>query len=153
MTGGTPCGVTLATSTDVVGERTTAFLRWRFPPGTGTRFITLQRRGEERLRAAAVLEFDESTGAAHVRDLFGHHDDLGPLIAGLMPHAYRAGASSLSVRFLGAPLVERLLVAHGFALRAGDRSVIIDVGAAGAEHRSLLADASRWHLFDVDEDA
>ena len=138
---------------DVVGERTPAFLRWRFPPGTGTRFVTLQRRGDQRLRAAAVLQFDEATGAAHVRDLFGHHDSFGTLISGLVPHAHRSGASSLSVRFLGAPSIERLLVAHGFTRRKGDRCVVIEVGPAVAEHHAILTDASRWHLFDADEDA
>jgi hypothetical protein len=137
---------------DVVGARTSAFLRWRFAAVPGTRFITLQRRGEEKLRASAVLEFEERTGAAEVRDLFGHHDELGKLVDALVSLAYRTGASSLSVRFLGAPLVERLLVARGFTLRDGGRCVVIDAGQAVAEQGSIWTDATRWHLFDVDED-
>jgi len=137
---------------DVVGARTSAFLRWRFAASPGTRFIALQRPGDGTLRAYAVLQFDPATGAAHVRDLFGHHDDLGMLVDALIPLAYRAGASSLSVRFLGAPKVERLLVERGFALREGDRAVVIDRGSL-AGNDPLMRDASRWHLFDVDEDA
>ena len=138
---------------DVVGARTAAFLRWRFPRSTGTSFVALHRPGDDAVRAYAVLQFDQATAAAHVRDLFGHHADLGELVDGLVPLAYRAGASSLSVRFLGAPLVERLLVDRGFALREGDRSVVIDGGPSLAAHGPMVLDASRWHLFDVDEDA
>jgi hypothetical protein len=136
---------------DVVGARTAAFLRWRFPSSPGTRFVALHAPGAETLRAYAVLQFDDATAAAHVRDLFGHRADLGKLVDALIPLAYKAGASSLSVRFLGAPMVERLLVERGFALRDGDRSVVIDrvLGADGP----VALDASRWHLFDVDEDA
>ena len=137
---------------DVVGARTAAFLRWRFPASPDTQFVALQRPGDGTLRAYAVLQFEPATGAAHVRDLFGHHDDLGKLVDALIPLAYRAGASSLSVRFLGAPKVERLLIEHGFALREGDRAVVVDRGSLAGD-APLVRDASRWHLFDVDEDA
>ena len=72
---------------------------------------------------------------------------------GLAPLAFRAGASSLSVRFLGAPSVERHLEKSGFVPREGSRSVVVDVGPALLEHAALLTDASRWHLFDADEDS
>ena len=137
---------------DVVGARSAAFLRWRFPASPDTQFVALQRPGDGTLRAYAVLQFDAATGAAHVRDLFGYHDDLGKLVNALIPLAYRAGASSLSVRFLGAPQVERLLIEHGFALREGDRAVVVDRESLAGDE-ALARDASRWHLFDVDEDA
>ena len=135
----------------VVGARTAAFLRWRFALVPGISFVTLQRRGEQQLRAYAVLQFDDVTGAAHVRDLFGHLDNLGNLVDALAPLAYRAGASSLSVRYLGAPAVERLFVDRGFTVREGTRSVVLDTGPALAEG-AIVADPSRWHLCDVDED-
>ncbi len=136
----------------VVGVRTAHFLRWRFPADSETRFVALQRRGDPGLRAYAVLQLDAATGAAHVRDLFGHHDDLGRLVDVLAQLAYRAGASSLSVRFLGAPKVEQLLVERGFSLREGSRSVVLDVVQAHSDLGPVVTDASRWHLFDVDED-
>ena len=136
---------------DVAGARTSAFLRWRFAQVPDIRFVTIQRRGDQRLRAYAVLQFDHVTGAAHVRDLFGHHEDLGGLIDALAPLAYRAGASSLSVRYLGAPAVERLFAGRGFTLREGSRCVVLDTGPAA--DGAIVADANRWHLLDVDEDA
>ena len=136
----------------VVGARTAAFLRWRFALVPGISFVTLQRRGDQELRAYAVVQVDDVTGAAHVRDLFGHHEDLGPLIDALAPFAYRTGASSLSVRYLGAPAVERLFADRGFTLREGSRCVVLDTAPALADG-ATVADASRWHLCDVDEDA
>jgi hypothetical protein len=138
---------------DVVGTRTSEFLRWRFPPSPRTRFVTLQRRGEDRLRAYAIIEFDATSGAAHVRDLFGHREDLRTLIDALVRYAYREGAASVSVRFLGAPEVERLLKRRGFVLRGGDRCIVAEVGPAFADRDAIATDACRWHLFDVDEDA
>ena len=75
------------------------------------------------------------------------------LIDALVRYAYREGAASLSVRFLGAPEIERLLKHRGFVLRGGDRCVVAEVGPALADHDAIVTDASRWHLFDVDEDA
>jgi hypothetical protein len=138
---------------DVVGARTAAFLRWRFPPAPHRRFVALEGRGDAGLRGYAVLELDEPTGAVHVRDLFGHRDELGTLVDAVTGHAYRLGGSSLSIRFLGAPAVERLLLQRGFVVREGDRSVVVDLGAALAGDAAIAGDASRWHLFDVDEDA
>jgi hypothetical protein len=138
---------------DVVGARTAAFLRWRFPETPETRFVALHAAGDDTVRAYAVLQFDAATAAAHVRDLFGHHADLGKLLDALVPLAYQAGASSLSVRFLGAPIVERMLIERGFALREGDRSVVLDRKSLLSADGPIALDASRWHLFDVDEDA
>jgi hypothetical protein len=135
----------------VVGCRTAAFLRWRFAPAPATRFLALLRPGDGALRAYAVLQFDATTGATHVRDLFGHHAQLGELVDAVIAAAYRAGASSVSVRFLGAPDVERLLVERGFTVRSGDRAVVVDSGVL-ADGELPVRDASRWHLFDLDED-
>lgn len=138
---------------DLVGDRTAAYLRWRFANAPDTFFVTIQRRGQTALAAYAALELDRETGAAHVRDLFGHRADLDAMIDALVPAAWRAGAASISVRFLGAPAVERHLAARGFVPREGTRSIVVDQGPAVAEHAAILGDAARWHLFDADEES
>ncbi len=133
----------------VVGVRSAAFLAWRYP---GATFATLSRRGGGPLSAWAVVELEPATGAAHLRDLFGHHADLGPLVDLLLPALRRRGAASLSVRFLGAPLVRDLLTRRGFVARGEGRTVVVVPGARSTEGERLV-DPERWHLFDADEDA
>jgi hypothetical protein len=132
----------------LVGVRDAAFLAWRHPR---SRFATLVRRADGLLRAYAVVE-QEKDGAAHLRDLFGHPEDLPPLVDHLLPALRRQGASSISVRFLGAQALRRALEERGFAVRGEGRAVILEPGAMAAES-PLLEDPASWHLFDGDEDA
>jgi hypothetical protein len=136
---------------DVVGSRSAAFLRWRYPECD---IAVLLRRDDRSAMAYAIVERDPETGAAHLRDVFGHKDALGSLIALLLPALWRRGAVSASVRFLGAPYLADALVANGFEPRDEHRTVIMQAGSRLAEsERARLEDASRWHLFDIDEDA
>lgn len=131
---------------EIVGERTSAFLAWRCP---SPEVATLVRRSGE-LAAYAVVERDPATGAAHVRDLFGHKRVLGALLDLLLPALWRRRAVSVSLRLLGAPEVVALLEARGFERRAESRTAVVQAGRDAAGER--LEDAKRWHLFDVDED-
>jgi hypothetical protein len=133
----------------VAGVRSAAFLAWRYP---GATIATLSRSGGDALAAYAVVELEPATGAAHLRDLFGHQADLGPLVDLLLPALRRRGAASLSVRFLGAPRVRDLLIRRGFVVRGEARTVVVVPGALAGEG-DHLANPERWHLFDADEDA
>ncbi len=138
---------------EIAGDRSESYVGWRFKDQAGVFYVTLQRRGDPTLGAYAVMQLDATTGAAHVRDVFGHRALLAPLLDALPLLAWRAGAASVSVRFLGAPAVERHLTGRGFAPRDDTRSVVYDAAPALAVHASLLADPSRWHLFDFDEES
>ncbi len=138
----------------IVGERTSAFLRWRYPRAT---IAKLSRRApapsrEGAMLAYAVVELDRTTKTAHLRDLFGHQGAYGPLLDLLLPSLYARGAASVSVRLLGAPEVVQALEARGFELREEDRIVIVAVGARQSEHRAVFEEPRHWHLFDEDED-
>lgn len=135
---------------DVVGFRTSTFLRWRYPK---CRIAALVRRSDRALAAYAILEQDAETGAAHLRDVFGHEVALGPLVDLLLPALWRRGAASVSVRFLGAPRFADALRARAFEPRGEHRTVIVQVGGSMARERARIEDAQRWHLFDIDEDA
>lgn len=134
---------------DIIGARTSRFLAWRYPK---CEVATLVRRDDGVMCAYAIIERELSTRAAHVRDVFGHKDALEPLLDMLLPSLWSRGAISVSVRFLGAPAFERLIAARGFEPRGPARTVIVQVGDAAGAERERLEDASRWHLFDVDED-
>jgi len=98
------------------------------------------------------VEHDDDTGALHIRDLFGHRGALGAMVDAVLAFAWQTGASSVSVRFLGAPAVERQLVARGFSPRGESRCVVVAADAAVPDH-GRLEDTARWHLFDVDEES
>jgi hypothetical protein len=135
----------------VVAERTRRFVAWRFLPRPERRVWTARARGDGALRAYAVVDLVD--GVAHVRDLFGHKDDVIALIANLPLRLYAAGASSLSMRYLGAPWLTDALVARGLTPRASTRMIAVTAGArCPAAARALVTDATAWHLTDFDED-
>ena len=131
----------------IVGSRTSSFLSSRYPDA---RFASLfRRRGD--LRAYAISETDPATGAAHIRDLFGYHDAFGPLLDLLLPSLWRRGATSVSVRLLGAPRVRHVLGRRGFTPRSEHRVVVVQVGDRAPKGVDPTHPDS-WHLFDADED-
>lgn len=136
----------------VIGDRSVAYIGWRFALTPSMRYVTIRRRGSDRLAGYAAMEVDPGTGAAYVRDFFGHQADLEALLDALVGAAWRAGASSVSLRFLGAPAVARVLRQRGFTRRADTRSVVV---AATPEllEGERLTDPDRWYLFDVDEES
>jgi hypothetical protein len=134
---------------DVIGARTGALLRWRYPRAE---LAALERRSDRALVAYAVIERDAATRAAHVRDVFGHKSALGPLFDLLLPAVWWAGAHSISIRLLGAPYLVEVLVDRGFEPRGERRTVVVQVGRAHEAARARIESADTWHLLDLDED-
>lgn len=136
----------------IIGDRSRAYVGWRFAMTPARRFVTIRRRGASILDAYAVVEYDHDTEALHIRDVFGHRQALGAIIDAVLAFAWQVGASSVSVRFLGAPDVEGHLAARGFTPRGESRCVVVAAGDAVPDH-AAIEDAARWHLFDVDEES
>jgi GNAT superfamily N-acetyltransferase len=135
----------------VVGQRTSHFLDWRFPPSDAISFAVASTRRTGEPRAYAVLERDGDT--VHVRDLFGHPTDIPALLDLVIPALYARGAASLSMRYLGAPWLVDALTARRFATRATERTITIGTSERlPAEVRARIEDATSWHMTDADED-
>lgn len=133
---------------DVIGVRTAAMLRWRYPRGV---IAALVRSSDRALVAYALFELDAS-GTAHIRDVFGHKSAFEPLFALLLPALWRHGAVSASIRMLGAPYLAAVVGAHGFEPRPDRRTIVVQVGRAHEALRARLEKAASWHLLDLDED-
>lgn len=133
---------------DVIGMRTAAMLRWRYPRGT---LAALERSSDHALMAYALFELDAS-GTAHIRDVFGHKSALEPLFALLLPALWRHGAVCASIRMLGAPYLAEVIGAHGFEPRPDPRTIVVQVGREHEAVRARLEDAAAWHMLDLDED-
>lgn len=135
----------------IVAARTARFLAWRFPARAERRWHLAIDRSSGALRAYAVVDVQD--GVAHVRDLFGHRDDVLAVLDRLPLALYRAGASSISLRYLGAAWLADAIVARGFALRQADRMIAVAAGTAvPREGTPSVLDAGAWHLTDADED-
>jgi hypothetical protein len=135
----------------VVGARTSALLRWRFPPGERIKLALACARDGGAPRAYALIE--QIDDVAHVRDIFGHHDAVGTLLDLLVPALYPRGAASLSIRYLGAPWLVEALESRGFVRRPGERMIAVGVSERlSTDEKAAIADVAQWHLTDLDED-
>ncbi len=137
---------------EVLGHRTAAVLAWRYPAAPARTWYVAHGRAGHGLGAYAVVD-RAGDGSAHVRDLFGHRADMLALLELLPPLVYRTGATSLSMRYLGAPWLAEALAARGFSPRQADRTIM--VGTADALDPGLaqrVRDPDAWHLTDLDED-
>jgi hypothetical protein len=139
----------------VVGERSAAFLRWRFleRPGVQAEIVALSgyTKGAS-LSAYAVIERAGET--AYVRDLFGHTAALDRLLPRLVLALSRAGCASIGCRILPNRRLDALLVRHGFVPRTQEdgRAVALCLAPAGPLTASPLGAPDAWHLTDADED-
>ncbi len=135
----------------VVATRTARFLAWRFFARPGCTLVLACERAGGAPVAYAVVETVE--GHLHLRDLFGTRAGVLGLLDRLPAAAYRRGARSLSIRYLGQPWLATALATRGFIARGGGRAIVVAAGpslpaAAAAE----VTDVTRWHLTDADED-
>ena len=135
----------------VIAERTHRFLAWRMGPRPERTWHLVRDRATAAILAYAVVDVVDRV--AHVRDLFGQRAEVAALLDYLPLVTYQAGATSLSMRYLGAPWLAEALTARGFAPRASSRMIAVSVGATtSAAARARILDPAAWHLTDVDED-
>lgn len=140
-------------SYDLVGERSSSFLRWRFLEHPDERCeiaALVDRASGDAIQAYAVVLREAEF--ARIRDLFGVREHLGSLLDLLVPALLLRGVVSASVRFLGHRDVEALLLDRGFAARETSWPVVYDCAPGGVPSAADLGDKNRWHLTDADED-
>lgn len=136
---------------DIVGVRSSTFLRWRFPASERISIALATARDGDAPVAYAVIE--QTGDIAEVRDLFGKKDAIVALLDLLVPALYPRGAGALSMRYLGAPWLRDALESRGWSRRPSDRVVTLGIAdRITAQPRAALTAVSRWHLTDADED-
>lgn len=140
----------------VIAHRTGAVLGWRFPVATTRTWYAGYSRDTSRgLRAYALVERGDD-GVAHLKDLFGHKPDMIGLLDLLPALVYRTGATSLSMRYLGAGWLKDALVERDFSERESKRMIAVGVAEGadgiGESVRNAVMRPDSWHLTDFDED-
>ncbi|HET9314937.1 MAG TPA: hypothetical protein VFQ51_05080 [Vicinamibacteria bacterium] len=133
-----------------MGERTAAFLRWRFTerPGLPGELAALvdSETGAVRAYAAVVQKVQ---GVALLADFLADGDDaLETLFRLLFPALRSRGFEQATTCFLGADRIDTLLRDVGFSYRNAAKNVVIDTNRAGPE----LLRRGDWYLTDADRD-
>ncbi len=137
----------------VAGERTGAYLdwRWRQNPGLKHEIVGLCDR-ESRLLAYAV--YSRRGNVVYLDDfLFSEIWQLEQVLAELLRIARRTRAEALITVYLGSPQVEALLERFGFWRRPGHWNALVYVDPrhpASADAR--IYDSANWHLTRADLD-
>ncbi len=133
----------------LLAVRSQRMLHWRYPAQRG-RWWAAAHQGT-RLDAYAIV--DQLDDVAHVRDLFGGRAAVAALLRQLVFEAYRRGASSISMRYLGDSWLRDQLRAARFEERSADRTIFIGVSPK-LERRvqQMLVHPACWFLTDLDED-
>lgn len=140
-----------AQGTSLIGERSGAYLHWRFGqiPYKQHDIFALTHRGSGRLQGYAVIMPDGDTW--HIQDLLVEgHDPLliDALITRLSIEAHNQGVTSLSFCFAGPQSVVQALQDTGCRPRES-RPVFVSWPDA-SEHRALLM--RDWYFTAADED-
>ena len=137
-----------------IGVRDAAFVRWRFlSPAAGPplRLATMEHRRTGEIAGYAAFERDGTT--VHLRDVFAKRDLLPSFLRLLSGAFWLRGASSISIRLLGASALAAALQEVGFRAREDKCTVVCSAGLASGADAEAFSDVDDWYLTDADEDA
>lgn len=137
----------------IIGVRDAAYVRWRFLDRAEGRMdlAGALARGTNELAGYAAVEWEGHI--AHLRDVFAERSALAPFLGLLCGGLMLRGATSISMRLLGAPALVAALTELGFREREDKRTVVCGVGKSSEARAADLYDADHWYLTDADEDA
>lgn len=136
---------------DLVGERTAAYLNWRFgqSPHMSYRVLSLSDRGG---RLLGYIVFSCQSGAAQIADLFAEPIDcLDPLLGELIFIMRSEGISSVGFYCSGSAQRSSLLAEWGFYKRPGETGMMV-LFNDDFPHVESLFNRGHWHLTEGDRD-
>jgi hypothetical protein len=138
-----------------IGEKSAAYLNWRYAdfPTATYRFFTLSDRRTGRLEG--YVAYTHRNDAAIVADLFCA--DLGSTVDDLLlrfaRRAWREGAATVSLTYMGTRELTDRLAPLGFHERTTERSLVLyDDKKAPPELAASLTDPQRWFMIDGELD-
>jgi hypothetical protein len=138
----------------VIGDRSAAFLRWRFTkrPGVPARLAALSARDTGEIHAyAAVVEKDP--GEALIADFLASSDEaLSMLLARMGPALAKQDYTRAVTYFLGPRHVDDALRRAGFQFRKDAKFVIVGAREGAPVGMDLLGRAEEWYLTEADRD-
>jgi hypothetical protein len=139
----------------IVGERSAAYLTWRFgqsPAALHRTLCLLDARGE----LAAYLVYSRRAGAVSISDfLYAQAADFEILLAEFLRQMRHARADTVSATYLGHPAVGQTLARFGFWRRPSPGKAVLYAdpnGPAAPPAGCDLFQPANWHLTRADLD-
>ena len=137
----------------VIGDRTSAYLEWRFGRCPDLSYRTLCVSDvDQSLLGYAVYNLTDQV--FHVADLlYADLPALHVLIAELLQHARDEGAKVISLHYYGNRQLTQLLERYGFQKRSEERQLLgfVNDRAAG-KHVPEILNGDNWHFTKADSD-
>jgi hypothetical protein len=138
----------------VVGEKTAAYLAWRYRDFTTAAHGTFRVHLRGEARALGWVSYAQEDGKAFLRELSldgpGVHAEA--LLLALSAHLRRSGVDSLSVSCLAPAWLSAALGRAGFFLRPERRGVVVFPAGLPEELRASALDPGRWLMLEGDLD-
>lgn len=136
----------------VTGERTAAYLNWRFARCPDRRYTALAlERAPATIAGYAVWSIRGDT--AMIADLVTENTarDAVPLVAEVLRRLRDKGVAAVQMRYFGSADLPRALRILGFRAHRSTRSVVM-WAAPDAPRASTLRDPQQWYLLEGDAD-
>lgn len=137
----------------LIGDRSAAFLRWRFVerPGRPCDFAMLVNETGRMRAYAAVMQ--KEAGVALVADFLAKDDRaLAELFDRLLPVVRARGFNAAITFFLGAPTTVAVLKSSGFQERKSSKYIVVGAGAGLQVTAASLENVADWYLTEADRD-
>lgn len=144
------------TAYTITGERTAAYLRWRYLdfPSIRYRFFTLSGRADDRI-AAYLTYYVNDHNACIIGDLFSEdaEDTLSSLLLRFSASERRLGRNAVCLDYVGADSFGDTLAMLGFHCRPADRSLFVYFDSSTPEDiRRIVLNPSNWFTLDAEMD-
>jgi len=144
----------------VTGERTSAYLNWRYADFTsaGYRFFCLHRPAPaarpDRGQLTGYVVYEVQNNCVFVADLFCDYDrDTGLLLHAFAARMRREGHDAISVSYVGNAFLAEELEAQHFLRRPDTRHLLVLVAKAAPEELArTLTTPDRWLMTDGELD-
>lgn len=142
----------VSTQFDIIGERTSHFLNWRYIQSSYQEYKIFCILNEKKEIAGYIVYYFEENMCHIVDILFVMLDDvLDSLLAEFSLFLRAKGKGSISIYYLGKGLLEKKLKEFNFHIvKKEDKHVLIYSPNLSAE--TFLLDKKNWHFFQGDND-
>ncbi len=137
----------------ICNYRDNEYMNWRYidNPEYDFQILNCYRKKEKEEELVATCVFDVDKNVLFIRDLiFKDEKSFYIVIGALKKWSTKNNIKSISIRFMGASIVKRLLKHNGFYERESGRVVVTKTN-----NKSMLAnltDHNNWFILDGDED-
>jgi hypothetical protein len=135
----------------ICNYRDNEYMNWRYinNPEYSYKILNSYKKADSKLVASCVFDVDENV--LFIRDLiFENEKSFQVVIKALKKWAVNNDIKSISVRFMGSPIIKALLKKNGFCRRESGRVVVTKT--SNKDMLPNLVNENNWFILDGDED-